>query len=56
MLPFSRSSKVLPALLLVLAVIFIVREPEKAAEAAVKAMHGVGVLADAFVTFVSRLG
>ncbi|MFI7028395.1 hypothetical protein ACIBK1_06770 [Microbispora rosea] len=52
----TKSHRFLSLLLMGCAIFFIVREPEKAAEAAVKTMHGVGVLADAFVTFVSRLG
>ncbi|WP_182883264.1 hypothetical protein [Microbispora sp. H10949] len=55
MLPV-KPHRFLPFLLTVCALVFIVREPEKAAAAAISAMHGIGTIADALVTFASRLG
>ncbi len=56
MMPTPKPRHFLPYLLLIGAFFFIVREPAKAAVAATNAMHGVGVVADALITFASNLG
>ncbi|WP_176728358.1 hypothetical protein [Planobispora rosea] len=52
----TKTGRFLPTLLLVLALIFIVRQPEKAAHFATSALNGLITLADAIGTFASNLG
>ncbi|MEV7968274.1 hypothetical protein AB0O34_20160 [Sphaerisporangium sp. NPDC088356] len=56
MVPTPKPRRFLPILLLICAFFFIVREPAKAAVAATNAMHGIGTVADALITFASNLG
>jgi hypothetical protein len=56
MLPTPKPGRFLPLLLLICAFFFIVREPAKAADVATSAMHGIGTVADALITFASNLG
>ncbi|MFC7382813.1 hypothetical protein [Sphaerisporangium rhizosphaerae] len=56
MMPTPKPHRVLPILLVICALFFVVREPAKAAVAATNAMHGIGVVADALITFASNLG
>lgn len=50
------SSKLIPTLLMIGAVFFIVRQPEKAATFSVGAMNGLMKVADSFATFAGHLG
>ncbi|GIH93920.1 hypothetical protein ACFFMN_15785 [Planobispora siamensis] len=52
----TKTGRFLPTLLLVLALIFIVRQPEKAANFATSALNGLIALADAIGTFASNFG
>ncbi|MFD8562146.1 hypothetical protein ACFV1N_33095 [Streptosporangium canum] len=56
MLPTPKTSRFLPFLLVALALFFIVRQPEKAANVATGAMNGLMTVADALVTFAGALG
>ncbi len=56
MFPAPKSRRLLPLLLLALALFFVIREPAKAASLATNAMHGIGTVADALVSFASGIG
>ncbi|MBB2909159.1 cell division protein FtsW (lipid II flippase) [Streptosporangium becharense] len=56
MLPAPKIHRFLPFLLMALALVFIVRQPDKAAAVATGAVTGLMTVTDALVTFASSLG
>ncbi|MEV4376963.1 hypothetical protein [Streptosporangium sp. NPDC049644] len=56
MIPTAKPRRLLPFVLLACLVVFVVREPAKAAVVTTNAFNGLMTVADALVTFASGLG